>query len=136
MANGFQVNKPSTNNFSSVPDGVYCLYNNNMGIVTQDLGVDVDTGDVIDVIFHCGQGKAGTTYTGGIIDSYINVGAESSPRFRSDTRSNQGFPADTWQTYTNTWTATDTGALIIEFRDNGGKGMLDAISVRRTQPTP
>ena len=37
-------------------------------------------------------------------------------------------PADTWQAFTNTWVATESGTLTLEFSNVSGNTWIDAIS--------
>ena len=109
---------------TSPDDSNWMALLSNIGTISQDLG-DVNLGDTLTVIFYGGNGEGGNKPGGGVFNCTLTVGAGSNT-VQADTTSPQ--PADTWQAFTNTWVATESGTLTLEFSQVSGNTWIDAIS--------
>jgi hypothetical protein len=111
-------------------DGSWCGLMSNMGMIYQDLG-GVNAGDILTVTFSGGRSlDTENTAGGGVFNCILKVGS-SSNTVQADTTL---LSEDTWQTYTNTWVATETGTLRLEFSNVSGKPWIDNVSdVKVTQ---
>ena len=81
--------------------------------------------------FSGGRAQSGvSTNAGGVFNCTLTVGAGSN----AVTADAAGLTNDTWESYTNTWTATETGMLRLEFSNVSGTPLIDNVSdVKREQ---
>ncbi|QHI68490.1 dockerin type I repeat-containing protein [Tichowtungia aerotolerans] len=112
-------------------DGTWCGLMSNLGTIHQDLDA-VNAGDTLTVVFYGGRAlESKNTNAGGVINCTLKVGG-SSNTVQADTTL---LAYDTWQAYTNTWVATESGTLTLEFSNASGKPWIDHISnVKRVEP--
>ena len=97
----------------------------NMGTISQDLGVTVNAGDTLTITFAGGRAlSSASTAAGGVFSCTLKVGNASNTVQANTTSLANG----TWQSYENTWTATETGTLSIEFSNVSGTPWIDNIS--------
>jgi hypothetical protein len=121
----------STSHMSAAADGDWSGLMNNLETIHQDLGA-VNAGDTLTVTFNGGRARADkNTAVGGVINCTFRVGS-SENTVQADTTL---LANDTWQVYTNTWVATESGTLTLEFSNASDKPWIDHISdVKRVQP--
>lgn len=126
----YQLNMGTTH-FTTSPDGSWMALMNNIGTISQDLEATVNAGDTLAVTFSGGNAQSSSSTTGGgVFNAVIKVGTTAYTMAVDTTL----LAADTWQTYTNTVTISNTGNLSLEFANVSGKPWLDNIStVTRTE---
>ena len=113
-----------TEHLTVAADGNWSAYMGGVGSIYQELGT-VNAGDTLSVVFYGGRAMAGkNTATGGVFNCTFKVGA-STNTVSADTTL---LANDSWQAYTNTWVATESGTLTLEFSNVSGKPWLDKIS--------
>lgn len=106
-------------------DGEWSGLMSNMGTISQDLGVTVNAGDTLTITFAGGRAlSSASTAAGGVFSCTLKVGNASNTVQANTTSLANG----TWQSYENTWTATETGTLSIEFSNVSGTPWIDNIS--------
>jgi hypothetical protein len=109
---------------SSAADGNWSALMNNVGSIHQDLG-SVNAGDTLTVVFYGGRAEASrNTAAGGVFSCTLKVGS-ALHTVQADTTL---LANDTWRAYTNSWVATESGTLTLEFSNVSGKPWLDRIS--------
>jgi hypothetical protein len=133
LANDYALNKGSTSYFSTgAVDGQWMALMKNIGTISQDLATTVNAGDTLEVTFSGGNcmSSAATLTGGGIFNAVFNVGTTAYTMAVDTT----ALDPDTWQTYTNTVTVSNSGNLSLEFTTVSGIPWLDNISeVTRTE---
>ncbi|QHI68689.1 dockerin type I repeat-containing protein [Tichowtungia aerotolerans] len=127
----YQLNMGTTH-FTTSPDGSWMALMNNIGTISQDLATTVNAGDTLTVTFSGGNAKSESSTTGGgVFNAVFRVGTTPYTMAVDTT----GLDPDTWQTYTNTVTVSNSGSLSVEFTTVSGKPWLDNIgAVTRTEP--
>jgi len=122
----------SGNHFTTTADGSLAAYMGGVGTIYQDVG-SVNEGDTLSVVFYGGRAKADkNTATGGVFNCTFKVGS-STNTVSADTTL---LANDSWQAYTNSWVATESGTLTLEFSNVSGKPWLDKISDVSMVPPP
>ena len=109
---------------TAAADGNWSALMNGVGTIYQEVGA-VNEGDTLSVVFYGGRAKAGkNTDEGGVFNCTFKVGSSTNTVSADTTQ--QAY--DSWQAYTNTWVATESGPLTLEFSNVSGTPWLDKIS--------
>lgn len=118
----YEVGRPG--HLSSPVDGNWAALMNNVGTIHQEVG-NVNAGDTLTVVFYGGRAEAiKNTAAGGVFNCSLKVGS-ASHTVQVDTTQ---FAYDTWEAFTNSWVATESGTLTLEFSNVSGSPWIDSIS--------
>lgn len=109
---------------SQSADGVWSGLMNKLGTISQNLGVTIDAGDTLEVSFYAGRSPVSTSSSGGgEIECAFIIDGTRYPMSVDTT----ALAEDTWQLYTHTKTVSNTGNLVLEFKNVNGKTWIDDI---------
>ncbi|MDA0338625.1 MAG: choice-of-anchor D domain-containing protein, partial [Proteobacteria bacterium] len=118
----YEVGEPG--HLSSAVHGNRSALMSTMGTIHQELG-SVTAGDTLTVVFYGGRAASGkNTDAGGVFNCTFKVGS-ASHTVQADTTQ---LAYDTWEAFTNTWVATESGPLTLEFSYVSGKPWIDHVS--------
>jgi len=117
----YEVGEPG--HLSAAVHGNRSALMSTMGTIHQELG-SVTAGDTLTVVFYGGRAASGkNTDAGGVFNCTFKVGG-ASHTVQADTTQ---LAYDTWEAFTNTWVATESGTLTLEFSNVSGKPWIDHV---------